>query len=647
MHALPTTAPCPNPLVLLQRAQPALDHVRAAVIDEADALSAHGKADWVRQFLNQEISNLQTVALPAPVSARPRGVSGAKSSVCDARKNKQTAIDYFNHIRRRSQRPKQQPVVPSVRPASGPTAGARCPDRGAARARREPVGNANTCIELQTDVKRADACANPPLEQDQKRCVAAQALASLSCAFEPAVETTPVHAEQGRNAIAEGMQEGMVRQAAQLEQSNITPKDACERATDSVTLDNKSKVRASHTVTDTPPLHTALPASSNVKQVSSPLQAASGGAGPSYGPISARIRIRSPLKKRKRSSRIHNPASSRSAASSAANSAANSVASSAASSAVRRVRGNLVALQEDDDDYVEVPPESSKRKRKEASKESHRVLPRHARSKRLLENRTGRGTAKKRKKAFIPLEPSRPKEPSVLSDLNPNDTASARGYNTSRNWVPQDFFHQKKVLEALQKLMKRECAEAFLEPVDPTIEGSTYYTIIETPMDLGTVAKRLAAATPSDSFYRNVKEVLEDVNLIWSNCQQFNGSLDPIVQESEKCKSALSVLLEGLPVPLERTSRRRPLKVQEGESSNFPHSHSRVSSSDPINNGQLLGKSGIVFRQISGKKIWTPVTIKEHNPETNTYTVEWVDLGNTSRKVTFGTNGMYPVHRFG
>ena len=45
-----------------------------------------------------------------------------------------------------------------------------------------------------------------------------------------------------------------------------------------------------------------------------------------------------------------------------------------------------------------------------------------------------------------------------------------------------------------------------------------YYDIIKTPMDLGTVKKNLKA-----NKYKFVEDCLNDIQLIWDNCKQYNA----------------------------------------------------------------------------------------------------------------------------
>lgn len=45
-----------------------------------------------------------------------------------------------------------------------------------------------------------------------------------------------------------------------------------------------------------------------------------------------------------------------------------------------------------------------------------------------------------------------------------------------------------------------------------------YFDIIEKPMDLGTVKRKL-----THNVYKNMKHFVDDMNLVWGNCYRYNG----------------------------------------------------------------------------------------------------------------------------
>jgi len=73
----------------------------------------------------------------------------------------------------------------------------------------------------------------------------------------------------------------------------------------------------------------------------------------------------------------------------------------------------------------------------------------------------------------------------------------------------------KKIVD---KLMKRQDAVPFLEPVDWQGLGLVDYPkMIKKPMDLGTVKKKI-----EENEYASVHACAEDIRLVWSNCKKYN-----------------------------------------------------------------------------------------------------------------------------
>lgn len=80
-----------------------------------------------------------------------------------------------------------------------------------------------------------------------------------------------------------------------------------------------------------------------------------------------------------------------------------------------------------------------------------------------------------------------------------------------------------EVLKILNKILAKRESELFREPVDWESLGLVdYLVIIKTPMDLGTVRKRLERGE-----YRKMEDCAADIRLIWANSMLYNvpGSL--------------------------------------------------------------------------------------------------------------------------
>ena len=67
-------------------------------------------------------------------------------------------------------------------------------------------------------------------------------------------------------------------------------------------------------------------------------------------------------------------------------------------------------------------------------------------------------------------------------------------------------------------LMRNDIDGFFLRPVDPKkLQIPDYFTIIKTPMDLGTIKKRL-----DSKYYHSFLAVEEDIRLVWINAKMYN-----------------------------------------------------------------------------------------------------------------------------
>ena len=71
----------------------------------------------------------------------------------------------------------------------------------------------------------------------------------------------------------------------------------------------------------------------------------------------------------------------------------------------------------------------------------------------------------------------------------------------------------------MKQLKKRKEGFLFSNPVDPVqLNIPTYFDVIESPMDLSTVEKKLSSQS-----YKSPNEVKEDIILMFNNCYKFNG----------------------------------------------------------------------------------------------------------------------------
>lgn len=93
-----------------------------------------------------------------------------------------------------------------------------------------------------------------------------------------------------------------------------------------------------------------------------------------------------------------------------------------------------------------------------------------------------------------------------------------------------------EVVKIVEKIRKNTKSEPFRQPVDPIkLKIPDYLTVIQRPMDLGTVLKQLRSKPLQ---YNNPQEVATDVRQIWLNCRTYNGPNHPVTVSANTCSEA-------------------------------------------------------------------------------------------------------------
>ncbi|TMW63211.1 hypothetical protein Poli38472_002152 [Pythium oligandrum] len=101
----------------------------------------------------------------------------------------------------------------------------------------------------------------------------------------------------------------------------------------------------------------------------------------------------------------------------------------------------------------------------------------------------------------------------------------------------------------VDRLLKEEIAELFARPVDPEEDGCPdYLTIIEHPIDLGTIRQRL-----DTGFYESWDLFALDVERVWSNCRRYNAPDMVVVQYANE----LEKMFRTMQKEAERKGMRR------------------------------------------------------------------------------------------
>ena len=79
----------------------------------------------------------------------------------------------------------------------------------------------------------------------------------------------------------------------------------------------------------------------------------------------------------------------------------------------------------------------------------------------------------------------------------------------------------------ISEMEAHEDSGPFLFPVN-TKQFATYKKVIKTPMDIATIKKKLDLPVNSAASYKSRDEFVEDVRLIFSNCEVFNEDDSPV-----------------------------------------------------------------------------------------------------------------------
>ncbi|XP_057673616.1 bromodomain-containing protein 4 isoform X1 [Corythoichthys intestinalis] len=95
----------------------------------------------------------------------------------------------------------------------------------------------------------------------------------------------------------------------------------------------------------------------------------------------------------------------------------------------------------------------------------------------------------------------------------------------------------------VKSLWKHQFAWPFHSPVDSVkLNLPDYYTIIKTPMDMGTIKKRL-----ENSYYWNAQECIQDFNKMFTNCYMYNKPSDDIVLMAKALEKAFLQKVGDMP----------------------------------------------------------------------------------------------------
>ncbi|KAJ6604412.1 Bromodomain-containing protein [Mycena vulgaris] len=121
-------------------------------------------------------------------------------------------------------------------------------------------------------------------------------------------------------------------------------------------------------------------------------------------------------------------------------------------------------------------------------------------------------------------------------------------------------------ISTIRSLKKQKDAPPFLTPVDPVALNIPHYlSIVRTPMDLGTIERKLTCSNPSkpdpnpeNPRYLSTDEFIADVRLIVKNCVLFNGADHPISAMAQRVEEVFDKQIKNLPPPAEKVATPPP-----------------------------------------------------------------------------------------
>ncbi|KAA8490981.1 Bromodomain-containing protein 1 [Porphyridium purpureum] len=107
---------------------------------------------------------------------------------------------------------------------------------------------------------------------------------------------------------------------------------------------------------------------------------------------------------------------------------------------------------------------------------------------------------------------------------------------------------RKYGLAWVDRMIRRDKSSYFTQPV-PLDLVPDYLSIVETPMDLGTLRERLASGT----YYTDAAKLRDDMELIWNNCCKYNASSSDYYKKAQRLKALMKQSFPQLVAKLQAT----------------------------------------------------------------------------------------------
>ncbi|KAJ5109036.1 hypothetical protein N7456_005711 [Penicillium angulare] len=140
----------------------------------------------------------------------------------------------------------------------------------------------------------------------------------------------------------------------------------------------------------------------------------------------------------------------------------------------------------------------------------------------------------------------------------PTPTTDVSGPNTASRQSTVTKMQHKFLTKCIASLKRMHDSRFYREPVDPIkLNIPNYVQVIERPMDLGTIERKLKA-----NEYSSAKQLSDDFALMVQNSLTFNGPDHLVAQEGQKLKATFNKQMLNLPKP-EEVEEKKPKKSTE------------------------------------------------------------------------------------
>lgn len=176
---------------------------------------------------------------------------------------------------------------------------------------------------------------------------------------------------------------------------------------------------------------------------------------------------------------------------------------------------------------------------------------------------------------------------------------TSEGVKNRSKWANEDRIGQEELYEAAEKVLNElkavtEHSIPFLRPVNKR-EVPDYYKVIRSPMDLGSMTKKLEAFR-----YKSKQEFVSDLDLTWSNCLRYNTNPEHTLRQHvlSMCKESQR-LVPLIPDIIIRDRAEVEAEERRQHQAEADSDYSEESDDEPIVSSRARGALGGKVRKDS------------------------------------------------